>query len=76
VSSTGRGKIRPTSTWPEALRWVRGWLTLWIWLQRWWRAWSREPPPPELQALLDWLVQGNRSPPMTPPDVCPSTKDQ
>ena len=25
---------------------------------RWWRAWSALPPPPPLQALLDWLWLG------------------
>jgi hypothetical protein len=28
-------------------------------LRRYWQAWSVKPPPRQLQALLDWLWQGN-----------------
>ena len=49
---------RPKIAWPLALRAVRAWLEPWIMLWRYWRGWSVEPPPPPLQALLDWLAQG------------------
>jgi hypothetical protein len=45
-------------TWPRALRRVRAWLEPWVMLRRYWQAWSVKPPPPQLQALLDWLWQG------------------
>lgn len=41
-----------------ALRQVRAWLEPYIILVRYWQAWSVEPPPPPLQALLDWVWQG------------------
>ncbi len=46
------------TTWPMALRQVRGWLTPWVLLWRWWQAWSDSPPPPELQALLSSVGNG------------------
>jgi hypothetical protein len=49
---------RPTVTWPAALRAVRAWLEPWGRLWRSWRGWSRQPPPPQLQALLDWVRHG------------------
>lgn len=52
------GKRRPAVCWPAALRKVRGWLEPWLMLGRYWRAWSRQPPPPELQALLAWVQRG------------------
>ncbi|HEY5473132.1 MAG TPA: hypothetical protein VIK32_08075, partial [Candidatus Limnocylindrales bacterium] len=49
----------PTSdSWPLAIRRVRGWLTPWVMLRRWWQAWSVSPPPPELQALLRSVGNG------------------
>jgi hypothetical protein len=48
----------PVVTWPMTLRHVRSWLDPWTLLWRWWCAWSSRPPPPELQALLDWLGRG------------------
>jgi hypothetical protein len=44
--------------WPQAIRAVRGWLTPWATLQRYWRAWSTNPPPAELQALLNTVATG------------------
>jgi hypothetical protein len=38
---------------------VQAWLHPWTMLWRWWRAWSALPPPPPLQALLDWLWRGH-----------------
>jgi hypothetical protein len=67
VPNAGRGKTwpvadlhadRPTVSWPVALRRVQAWLHPWTLLGRWWRAWSALPPPPPLQALLDWLWHG------------------
>ena len=49
---------RPTICWSVALRRVQAWLAPWTYLWRWWRAWSSDPPPPALQALLDWLATG------------------
>ena len=49
---------RPNVSWPVALRRVQAWLHPWTLLWRWWRAWSALPPPPPLQALLDWLWHG------------------
>ena len=46
---------RPTISWPVALRRVQAWLAPWTFLWRWWRAWSTDPPPAELQALIDRL---------------------
>lgn len=46
-------------SWPRVLRQVRIWLDPWICLWRWWHAWSDQPPPAELQALLDWLGNGH-----------------
>src|SRR5439155_379328 len=46
------------SSWPQALRRVRGWLDPWTFLWRCWRAWSTAPPPSELQALLDAVADG------------------
>lgn len=37
---------------------VRAWLQAWIMVRRSWRGRSNEPPPPELQRLLDGLFQG------------------
>ena len=50
---------RPWRCWPVALRRVRAWLEPAFFLWRCWRAWSDQPPPPALQALLDWLGHGN-----------------
>jgi hypothetical protein len=67
VASPGRGKTwpaaairadRPNVSRPVALRRVQAWLPPWTMLGRWWRAWSAQPPPPPLQALLDWLWTG------------------
>ena len=49
---------RPAVSWPGALRAVRAWLEPWVMLWRYWRGWSNRPPPPQLQALLDWVQQG------------------
>ena len=49
---------RPQVSWPVALRQVRAWLEPWIMLGRYWRGWSNQLPPPELQALLDWVWRG------------------
>lgn len=49
---------RPTLSWPEALRQIRAWLEPYLMLKRYWQAWSREPPPRQLQQLLDWLFEG------------------
>jgi hypothetical protein len=46
-------------SWPKALRAVRAWLTPWLLLQRWWQAWTDQPPPAELQQLLNTLEQGH-----------------
>jgi hypothetical protein len=46
--------VDPAAAWPIALRRVRGWLNPWRELQRLWRAWSTSPPPPPLQAMLEW----------------------
>jgi hypothetical protein len=48
---------RPQLSWPVALRRVRAWLEPWVMLARYWRGWLAHPPPPSLQALLDWLGQ-------------------
>ena len=50
---------RPNVPWAVALRRVQAWLHPWTMLWRWWRAWSNAPPPPPLQALLDWLWLGH-----------------
>ena len=50
---------RPWRCWPRALRQVRAWLEPAWFLWRCWRAWSDQPPPPVLQALLDWLRAGH-----------------
>ncbi len=50
--------LRPTVSWPMALRAVRAWLEPWIVLWRYWTAWSNKPPPRQLQALLDRLFLG------------------
>jgi hypothetical protein len=50
---------RPPRSWPVALRRVRVWLEPAHFLWRCWRAWSEQPPPPALQALLDWLLAGH-----------------
>lgn len=50
--------LRPQVCWPVALRQVRAWLEPWIMLGRYWRGWSAQPPPRELQALLEWLWRG------------------
>jgi SRSO17 transposase len=57
-SAPGPACIRPRVSWPVALRRVRAWLEPWVMLARYWRGWSVQPPPPALQALLDWLGQG------------------
>lgn len=49
----------PYLTWPMTLRSVRAWLEPAIMLRRYWFAWSTRPPPPQLQALLDSVWQGN-----------------
>jgi hypothetical protein len=48
----------PILIWPVALRQVRAWLEPYLMLRRYWCAWSDRLPPPQLQALLDWLWQG------------------
>jgi Transposase DDE domain len=68
ATPVGRGKMSqppttpfrtaPRPSWPMALRQVRGWLDPWTFLGRCWRAWSTAPPPPELQALVEWLAAG------------------
>ena len=55
----GSPRPRPGRCWPRALRRVRAWLEPALLLWRCWRAWSDRPPPPPLQALLDWLHQGH-----------------
>ena len=50
---------RPWRCWPRALRQVRAWLEPAWFLWRCWRAWTDQPPPPPLQALLDWLLAGH-----------------
>jgi len=52
---------RPNVSWPVALRRAQAWLHPGTLLWRWWRAWSALPPPPPLQALLDWLWSGRPS---------------
>jgi hypothetical protein len=54
-----RKKIRPSVSWPVALRQVRSWLQPWVLLTLWWRDWTEQPPPP---ALLDWLWNGHGIP--------------
>jgi hypothetical protein len=56
---TARPWPRPGRCWPVALRRVRAWLEPACFLWRCWRVWSSEPPPPPLQALLDWLHHGH-----------------
>jgi hypothetical protein len=66
ASSAARGPRRPgigaepvvSSSWPVALRAVRAWLIPWSVLQRCWRSWSPEPPPRQLQRLLEQLATG------------------
>ena len=62
----GKGGAAPDPPWPRPWRcWPRGAAAgaglagtgLFLW--RCWRAWSDQPPPPALQALLDWLHQGH-----------------
>lgn len=50
--------LRTAPCWPQALRPVRGWLQPWYVLTRCWQAWSDLPPPPEVQALLNWVADG------------------
>jgi hypothetical protein len=59
-AASGPGPLwpQPWRCWPVALRRVRAWLAPALFLWRCWRAWSDHPPPPSLQALLDWLHQG------------------
>jgi hypothetical protein len=45
-----------------ALRRVRAWLDPALVVWRYWHAWSPEPPPAQLQALLDWVGQGRPLP--------------
>ena len=45
-------------SWPVTVRQVRSWLAPWHFLHRCWRAWSSQPPPTELQALLDAVSAG------------------
>lgn len=45
-------------SWPAALRRVQAYLEPYLMLWRYWRGWSPKPPPPELQALIDWTFQG------------------
>lgn len=56
-----RKKIQRPRTrccWLRLLRKVRSWLTPSRWLMRCWRACSDAPPPPELAALLEFLMAG------------------
>src|SRR5207237_765742 len=53
------------SSWPQALRRVRGWLDPWTFLWRCWRAGATAPPPSELQALLDGVAD-RRAPDLYP----------
>ena len=48
----------PYSSWPLALRRVRAWLEPYVMLMRYWRAFSDLSPPPELEALLEWVFSG------------------
>jgi hypothetical protein len=48
----------PPSSWPVALRKVRGWLEPYVMLVRYWRAFSDLPPPEELRKLLERLFSG------------------
>ena len=68
VANAGRGKTwplsalradRPNVSWTGALRRVQAWLQPWTLLSCWWRALSSLPPPPPLQALLNWLWLGH-----------------
>jgi hypothetical protein len=56
-ASGEHGRSGPVS-WPVTVRQVRGWLAPWHLLGRCWRAWSSQPPPAELQALLDAVGAG------------------
>ena len=49
--------LPPPSSWPQALRATRAWLSPWIALQRWWPSWWDAPPPRQLQALIDSVAQ-------------------
>ncbi len=58
AQTAGRGKRRPLTSWPEALRAVRAWLEPWVMLWRYWKAFSELPPPKELKALLERVFSG------------------
>lgn len=51
--------LRPSVSWPAALRAVRAWLEPWRMLWRYWRAWSPLPPPRAMQVLLEHLRHGH-----------------
>jgi hypothetical protein len=55
---SGPHQPQPVS-WPRAIRAVRAWLDPWTTLHRCWRAWTNEPPPPELQALINAVGAGH-----------------
>jgi hypothetical protein len=48
----------PLSSWPEALKKVRGWLEPYVMLLRYWKAFTDLPPPEELRRLLERLFCG------------------
>ncbi|WRZ77721.1 transposase (plasmid) [Streptomyces sp. NBC_01237] len=56
---TNRPHQPQPASWPRAIRAVRAWLDPWTTLQRCWRAWTNEPPPPELQALINAVGAGH-----------------
>lgn len=66
ATPAGRGEIRPTPSWPVALRQVRAWLTPWLWLRRWWRAWSSAPHLPNSKPCSMPSPRATHSRSMTP----------
>ena len=54
----GKRRARPSVSWPEALRAVRGWLEPYVMLWRYWRAYTDLPPPKALRVLLNWVFAG------------------
>jgi hypothetical protein len=56
------GKSAAHLVWQETLRGIRAWLCPWARLQLYWRQWSREPPPPDLAALLAHVAQSRPLP--------------
>lgn len=54
----GEKKRALLTTWPKALRQVRGRLEPWVMLWRYWRAYSDLPPPKELGELLERVFSG------------------